>query len=62
MENVEVKVEGNVMVVRVDLSKRLGPSASGKTIMVATTSGNIRVPGFESVKLGLNVYETRSKV
>jgi len=62
MQNVTVKVEGTIMTVTVDMAKRLGPSASGKTIMVATTEGNIKVPGFDAIKLGLNVYETRPKV
>ena len=37
-------VEGNVLTIRVDLSKEFGSAASGKTIIVASTEGNIGVP------------------
>ena len=36
---VAVKVEGKKVVFTVDLTKGFGPSASGKTIIVATTGG-----------------------
>jgi hypothetical protein len=56
MTNVEMSTEGHVLTIKVDLSKRLGRSKSGKTIIVATTGGNITVPGAPDVKLGLNLY------
>jgi hypothetical protein len=34
MQNVAVKVEGNKLVIEVDLTKELGPSSSGKTILI----------------------------
>ena len=55
MKNVDIKVEGNILTIKVDLSKEYGPSASGKTIIVASTEGNITVPEREE-KIGLNVY------
>ncbi|MBI4966302.1 MAG: hypothetical protein HY913_23690 [Desulfomonile tiedjei] len=54
-KNVEMDVEGDNLTVKVDLSKELGPSKSGKTTMVATTEGNQLVYGREE-KIGLNVY------
>ena len=55
MKNVEVTVKGTIATITVDLSKEYGPSSSGKTIMVASTEGNMDViPG---VMLGLNVYK-----
>lgn len=59
MKNVELKVEGNILKVEVDLSKEFGPSASGKTIIIATTEGNISIPGAEDKKIGLNVYRKK---
>lgn len=54
MRNVEMKQEGNRLVIIVDLSKNHGPSKSGKTIIVASTDGNVAAaPG---VMIGLNVY------
>ncbi len=51
-------VEGNVLTIKVDLSKEFGPSASGKTIIIATTEGNVSVPDREE-KVGLNVYRKK---
>ena len=59
MKNVEMKVEGNILTIKVDLSKEYGPSSSGKTIIVASTEGNISVPEREE-KVGLNVYKKKS--
>ncbi len=58
MKNVEMTVEGNVLTIKVDLSKEFGPSASGKTIIVASTEGNIAVPDRDE-KIGLNVYRKK---
>jgi len=57
MKNVEMTVEGSVLTIKVDLSKQFGPSASGKTTIIATTAGNVSVPGNEAIKVGLNVYK-----
>lgn len=54
-KNVQYKVSGTSLVITVDLTQDCGPSASGKTIIVATTGGNIDLPG--GAKLGLNVYK-----
>ncbi len=57
MKNVEMKVEGDLLTVAIDLSKDFGPSKSGKTIIIASTEGNKSVPGKEH-KIGLNVYKS----
>jgi hypothetical protein len=59
MKNVDIKVENNIMTITVDLAKEFGPSASGKTIIVATTEGNAVIPGYENTKIGLNVYKKK---
>ncbi|MCE5276400.1 MAG: hypothetical protein LLG03_00040 [Planctomycetaceae bacterium] len=56
MKNVEMSVEGNILTIKVDLSKEFGPSSSGKTIIVASTEGNATVPDRQE-KVGLNVYK-----
>jgi hypothetical protein len=55
MKNVSLEVEGDILKIKVDLSKDFGPSKSGKTRIVATTAGNIAIPGTDA-KIGLNVY------
>jgi len=58
MKNVEMKVEGNILTITVDLSKEFGPSASGKTTIIASTEGNVTVADREE-KVGLNVYKKK---
>ena len=58
MKNVEMKVEGNILTIKVDLSKEFGPSSSGKTTIVASTEGNIAIPD-RNEKVGLNVYKKK---
>jgi hypothetical protein len=58
MKNVEMTVAGNILTIKVDLSKEFGPSASGKTTIIASTEGNITVPEREE-KVGLNVYRKK---
>ncbi len=57
MDNIEIEVKDNKAVITIDLSKDFGPSKSGKTIVVATTRGNVAIPGSEDIKLGLNCYK-----
>jgi hypothetical protein len=59
MKNVEMNLEGNVLTIKVDITKEFGPSASGKTIIIASTEGNISVPDKDEVKIGLNVYKKK---
>jgi hypothetical protein len=58
MKNVEMTVEGTILTIRVDLSKELGPYSSGKTIIVASTEGNVTIPDRQE-KVGLNVYRKK---
>jgi hypothetical protein len=59
MKNVEMKMEDNILIIKVDLTKEFGPSASGKTIIIASTEGNISIPDKEKIKIGLNVYKKK---
>jgi hypothetical protein len=59
MKNVDLKVEGNILTITVDLTKTFGPSSSGKTIIVASTEGNATVPGRDEM-IGLNVYRKKA--
>jgi hypothetical protein len=59
MKNVEMSVEGNILTIKVDLTKDFGPSASGKTIIIASSEGNQSIPGKETLKIGLNIYKKK---
>ena len=56
--NIKGEVKGNILHLEIDLSQEHGPSASGKTTIVATTSGNKPV-GNTDVIIGLNAYKKR---
>jgi len=58
VKNVEMTVDGQMLTIKVDLSKDFGPSSTGKTILIASTEGNIVVPGREE-QVGLNVYRKK---
>jgi len=59
MKNIEMNIENNVLIIKVDLGKDFGPSASGKTVIVATTEGNVALAGRDE-KVGLNVYRKKA--
>jgi hypothetical protein len=59
VKNVEMSIEGNILTIKVDLTKEFGPSASGKTIIIASTEGNVTIPGHEVAKIGLNIYRKK---
>ena len=56
MRNIEMTTAGNILTIKVDLSQRFGKSSSGKSTIIASTEGNISVPGNDEIKIGLNIY------
>ncbi len=58
MKNVELSVDGTMLTIKVDLTKDFGPSSSGKTIIIASTEGNVTIPDREE-KIGLNIYKKK---
>lgn len=54
-ENVSVRVDGSKATITLDLDHRGSQSASGKTVRVASTNGNQKIPGTD-ITLGLNAY------
>jgi hypothetical protein len=55
MKNIEMAVEGDILIIKIDLARNFGPSRSGKTVIVASTEGNVSVPDRDE-KIGINVY------
>lgn len=58
MKNVEIKVNGSKVTIEFDATKTFGPSSSGKTTIVASTEGPVKVdvPG-GYVSVNLNVFK-----
>ena len=57
MKNVDMKLDGNILTITVDLTKEYGLSTSGKSKIIASTEGNVSVPEKEEIKIGLNIYK-----
>lgn len=55
MKNIEIKKEGNKVVITIDLTKDFGPSSSGKTKIIASTEGNQEIA--TGIYLGVNCYK-----
>lgn len=56
MKNIEMDLQGDMLTIKVDLSKRYGKSGSGKNIIVASTEGNQAIAATD-YKIGLYVYQ-----
>ena len=57
-ENVQVAIEGDELVIRCNISEDqvdAQPSASGKTLVLATSGGALRIPD-TALKLNLTLY------
>jgi uracil phosphoribosyltransferase len=60
MKNVDIKIQGDTLIITVDLTKDHGKSSSGKTNIVASTEGFTRLNGNHSnVSVGLNVVKAK---
>ena len=55
MQNVKVEVKGNVLHIRVKLDAKTKPSASGKTLIIASSKGNKDIG--DGIIMGLNIYK-----
>lgn len=56
MKNVEMRLNGNILTIEVDVTKEFGLSSSGKSLIIASTEGNVSIPEKEEIKIGLNIY------
>jgi hypothetical protein len=58
MKNVTTSVDENgILTIRIDTKHVVGPSKSGKTNVVASTLGNVPIPGAPAdFRIGVNAY------
>jgi hypothetical protein len=64
MAGLNVKIEGKELVIRIPMNETPQPSASGKTLVVASSRGNQQtdaVVNGERVVVGLNAYIYKPK-
>lgn len=57
MKNINIVIDEKkkIATITVDLTKRFGPSKSGKTVVIASSEGNQKI-GLDDIAIGLNVY------
>ena len=55
MQNVKYEIKGNILTIKVKLDAKTKPSASGKTLIIASSKGNKDIGG--GVTMGLNIYK-----
>ncbi len=56
MKNITMTREGDILTLKIDLSKRFEKSSSGKSISIASTQGNVAVTDSDNIKIGINCY------
>lgn len=56
VQNVKFSIKGKELTIKINLAAKTSLSASGKSNVIATTRGNVEVPGAAGAKLGLNLY------
>tara|TARA_Y100001938_G_C7910828_1_gene339514 strand:- start:145 stop:354 length:210 start_codon:yes stop_codon:yes gene_type:complete len=60
--SISYHMDGSKLIIEIDTDKELGPSASGKTTLIASSGGNAKIDigqegqGARVVSLGLNLY------
>jgi hypothetical protein len=56
MQNIKTSVKDNILTIKVKLDAKTTKSASGKSLIIASTKGNKPV-GNDGVIMGLNIYK-----
>ena len=55
MTNIETEVKGDILTIKINLSETHGRSGSGKSEVIATTRGNVKLK--DGISLGINCYK-----
>ena len=61
-DSIEMNCDDGILTLKIDTNTDIGPSASGKTIMIASSGGNKKInvgneaSGDDWIMLGLNLY------
>ena len=57
MRNIETSVSGNILTLKIDLAAEKTASSSGKSLIIASTEGNVSIDeAHPEIKMGINVY------
>ena len=61
LDSIDMEINEGILTLRIDTTTNIGPSASGKTIMIASSGGNKKInvgtdEAEDTIMLGLNIY------
>ena len=58
LDSIDMEINEGILTLRIDTTTNIGPSASGKTTLIASSGGNaaIQLEDGRQVKLGLNLF------
>ena len=59
MTNVKTEKKGQVLTITIDLNQPGTPSKNGKSLVIASTEGNVKIDPDQEIYLGLNLYKKR---
>ena len=54
--NIDATIKGDKLTLVIDLKATTLRSVSGKSDVLATTNGNVKVEGTDGLKVGLNIF------
>jgi hypothetical protein len=60
MKNIKFDIKDGKLIITINLEEEGEPSKSGKNLLIASSKGNVDVPG-TNLKLGLNLYKSYEK-
>lgn len=58
MKNVTMKTEGTKLFIEIDLEADGEVSSTGKSLNIATTRGNVEIPGAPGLRIGINMFRS----
>jgi hypothetical protein len=59
-KNVKVDIQKNELIIKVNLNEETTLSKSGKSMVIASTLGNVKIQhGETEINLGLNLYKKK---
>jgi hypothetical protein len=63
MENVELEIQGDTLILRVDLTKECGFTGGGKSVRIGSSEGNVQLwvdgkPHPDKIRFNLNVFRS----
>ena len=58
INNIKIEIKNDILYLEIDLTKDYGESKSGKSNIIATTRGNVKLPEYDKkdIIIGVNCY------